>query len=150
MKITLVIVAVILVVLLAAYATCLCHRLYQQNRQRKTHKQAMLDKTNGDLRVLLQVLDQNQMSLTEAAIRISAHARILPDDGMNRHFQPFDQLARAAAHIPILDDWRALDRNDKARFERERIALEEQFRAEIVIATKALLDLPTYQYRQSS
>ena len=40
----------------------------------------------------------------------------------------FEKLAEATSHIPILEDWQALERSKQRQLTSERLAVEQQFK----------------------
>lgn len=117
---------------LGGYAAVLLVRLRRQRRREQHRRRAAEEARAGrdaqarvSIALLAQAMGQGQVSRTEAAIRISALARSLPLTEAERAvYRPFDELAAAAAHIPILDAWRELPRRSQNRFDAERRALE--------------------------
>ena len=142
--------AAIIVIPLATYTAYLFYLLYRQRRAQKLadhDMQEKLDKrrafANDSIKTLLQALNDNhdQLSLTEAAIRITALSQILQlseDEKAPR--QTFAALAEATAHIPILDQWKQLSRPEKRAFDQERETLEHAHEAAIRQATRDWLD----------
>jgi hypothetical protein len=140
--------AITIVVLLAAYAIYLLRQLAQQQRQRAASLKAQTEGqqeaarlARENISLMLKVIVQEQVSLTEGAIRIMAYQRSLPEDERDAAlFHPFDQLARATAYIPILDRWQALSKDQQLQFDLERCQLEDEHRQAIMeVSNKALL-----------
>ena len=140
------VVAGAVLVLLGGYAGVLLHRLWRQRRLRAQQRQALdlarvrrHDELQVSIALLARAMTQGQVSRTEAAIRISTlwGGLGLPD-GERAHYRPFDALAQATAHIPVLDAWRRLPRADQDRFDAERKALELAHAAALDHAARAL------------
>ena len=92
--------------------------------------------------IIARCLVQEQVSLTEAAIRISTLARSLnPSLVEQQLYMPFDTLAKATAHIPILDAWQQLPREEKKRLTQERENIEIQYRQRVMDAARDLLTM---------
>ncbi len=132
---------------LAGYAGYLWWQVFRQQQQRREQaekaerqRQEAESTARKNIKLMLEVLDQGQVSLTEGAIRVMAFVPALPEDErLSPRYQPFRQLAEAAAHIPILDAWRDLSRAQQDRFDGERAQLEAQHRDALLIATRAML-----------
>lgn len=86
------------------------------------------DRNRESIVILARALIDDQVTLTEASIRINA---LLPSLSLNDASQEklivFRQLAEATAHIPILERWKALSRKDKQAFDKERVAIEATY-----------------------
>lgn len=115
-------------------------------RQRQSEKAALYayqesqKKHRKSLRIITLAMLDGQVSYTEASIRISV---LMPAAGfteeMQKEFSVFGQLANAAAHIPILDEWQALSKAKKRAFDLERGKLERQYADFLDDAGKKLL-----------
>ncbi len=142
----LLIIAALIILPLAAYAGYLLSKLAKQQRRDREQAKMLAEKEQAgqqqarqSIQIMLRALAANQMSMTEAAIRIVAIGRRLPEDEQDRHYQPFRNLAEATAHIPILDAWKALPTEDRADFDRQREQIEAAHAATIDLATQTLL-----------
>lgn len=135
----LLVVAVTIVVLLASYAIYVWWLVFRQqklqqqltfeNDQRKMISAAT---AKENIRILIEVLQQQQLSLTEAAIRIMAYSQALSEqEQQHAFFKPFQALALATAHIPILDSWQALSAEQQRHFDSERIQFEQCYESQI-------------------
>jgi hypothetical protein len=138
---------ILIIALLTAYALSLWLKVRQQQRKdasarhaQSLNQQRAMDSARENINIMLRVVVQEQVSLTEAAIRIMAYCRALPSEERDSNFyQPFDQLARATAHIPILDRWQALPPKEQIKLDHERQKLEEDHREDIINASHAAL-----------
>lgn len=84
------------------------------------------------------VLDQ-QLSLTEAAIRITALLDILGQGQSARsEHAALYKLADETLHIPRLKDWQALSRPEKKRLEKDRLSSEAKYKDFIFSSAKEL------------
>ncbi len=94
----------------------------------------------SNITAMLRVVKQDQVSLTEAAIRIMSFRQALPIEQQDQtFFKPFEALALATAHIPILDNWKALAPLQQTSFNDERTVLEQGHQADIQAAAEAYL-----------
>jgi hypothetical protein len=138
---------IVIIAVLTAYAFFLWLKVWQQQRKdastlhtQTLNQQRAMDSARENINIMLRVVIQEQVSLTEAAIRIMAYCRALPAEERDSNcYQPFDQLARATAHIPILDRWQALSRQEQNKLDHERQQLEEDHRVAIINASHAAL-----------
>jgi hypothetical protein len=132
----LVLLALGLVIALGAYASYLGLQLWRQKRQRDigAHELAeMADERAKEARlsvvVICKALLKDDLTDTEAAMRIAYLRRqvnVQADE--ESHYKVFEKLAEATAHIPILEDWQALERSKQRQLTRERLAVEQQFK----------------------
>lgn len=84
------------------------------------------------------ILD-DKLTHTEGCLRICAMAGSLPDHKDFREQYPvFYRVAEATAHIPILDDWHALDDDTQRRLDKERRAVEAEHGGDIIQAARHL------------
>ncbi len=127
---------VVLIAALLIYALYLGFRLVGQakERQRMSNQvQADMDLRDVEARQAIQVIArallQNDLSDTEAAMRISfLSQQVVATSEELESFSIFQQLAEATSHIPILDDWIALERTEKQRLNSEREGIEQGFK----------------------
>ncbi len=89
--------------------------------------------------LLAEAILDDKLTHTEGCIRISSVAAGLTDyDRFRDEFSVFFQVAEATAHIPILDDWRALSLQEKKAFDQERKAIEARYSEAVVDAAQRL------------
>jgi hypothetical protein len=94
---------------------------------------------NTSVQVLAQSLVDDQLSLTEGAIRISVLLDNLKiDDAARSDFSAIFQLAEATSHIPILEAWNRLSKTEKKQFEKTRVGIEDQYKEFVVDAARRL------------
>jgi hypothetical protein len=95
---------------------------------------------NKSIQILAQGVQENQLSKTEAAIRIGALLEFLGvDNNVKEEFSAFFQLAEATAHIPILDKWKSLPTKEKLRYDNERVLVEEKYGDFVADAAKRII-----------
>ncbi|MCR8924424.1 DUF2489 domain-containing protein [Dasania sp. GY-MA-18] len=141
------ILAVAIVIVLAGYAVYTWRLASKQQqaqadelRATEQHRNEAADTARLNIMTMLRVLEQGQVSSTEAAIRIMSYRQALPvAEQQQAFFKPFDQLALATAHIPILDEWKALSSTQQQAFDEQRTALEQQYQADIKAAVASYL-----------
>lgn len=138
--------AVLIVLALALVAAVLQYRVYQQNKaravrldQQAQEQRAQRERVNKSIQVIASSVHSDDITLTEASIRI----RVLLDslgvpDSVREEFAAFYELAEATEHIPILDDWKALPTKKKLAFDRERVTQEQFFEKRVLEAAKRI------------
>jgi hypothetical protein len=135
LNIVLLIIAVVIIIVLAIIAGVLQYRVYQQNRQQSAAQAAQAQegrdqraRVNRSIQIIAQSVENDDLTLTEASIRISVLLDSLGvGDDVREEFSAFYQLAEATDHIPILDAWKKLDRKQQRDFDRQREQAEERF-----------------------
>jgi hypothetical protein len=127
---------------LAIYACYLAFKL--KNKATVSSQPAFYDPESQldaqlSIRVIAQALLQNDLSATEAAMRIGFLAQQLKDGfEQDKSIKVFQALAMDASHLPILDAWKALPKEEKNRLEKERLSIENKYAEQIQLAAKAL------------
>jgi hypothetical protein len=91
------------------------------------------------IRVIAQALLQNDLTSTEAAMRIGFLAQQFePIERQEKSIKTFQSLAMDTSHIPILDAWKALSTNEKAEYEKQRLSIENSHSEAIQTAANTL------------
>lgn len=104
-------------------------------KQQQEHREYLIN----SIRILSQGVIDGQVTLTEAAIRISVLLDNLNvSDAIKSDYSVFYQLAEATSHIPILDGWKKLSSKERFNFDRERLAAEEKWADFMVDAAKKI------------
>lgn len=123
--------AVVVVLILATIALTLHWRLYKLRAaealaadKRSRQKQDI----NRSIQLIARALDAQQLGAVEASIRISVLMDALAvHEAIKSEFSVFYKLAEEASHIPILDAWKALSREQRAAFDMELLMLENKY-----------------------
>ena len=129
-------IGIVLIAALFIYALHLGYRLFGQAKEReRVLSQVQADMVLKDvearqaIQVIARALLQNDLSDTEAAMRISfLSQQVAATSEELESFSIFQQLAEATSHIPILEDWIALERTEKRRLNMERENIEAGFK----------------------
>ena len=129
-------IGIVLIAALFIYALHLGYRLFGQAKEReRVLSQVQADMVLKDvearqaIQVIARALLQNDLSDTEAAMRISfLSQQVAATSEELESFSIFQQLAEATSHIPILEDWIALERTEKRRLNLERENIEVGFK----------------------
>ncbi len=139
--------AVLTVFGLAAYAAYLHFLLRQKERQQRDAQLQLQEKAkekrdqvNASIQILAQSCGVDQLSFTEASIRIRGLLNSLSvEEAIREEFSAFYQLADATAHIPVLAEWKKLSRSEQNNLQREREKLEQQHREFVQSAAKRII-----------
>lgn len=140
---------VVVVLALAGYASYLHWQLYQLRKKAKESPDPIQgDTAAGDgqrvalresIYLLADAMLDDKMTATEGCLRICAMASYLDHrQSFRSEYGVLFSVAEATAHIPILDEWQALSREDKKRFDKEREAIEQRYREALVEAVERL------------
>ncbi len=144
----LIVIAVLIVVALAGYALHLHQKLQRLDAEREkarlAFEQQLKDKaaeTRKSIIILAKGLVAGELSITEACLRISwLLTQINPAARELEAYSVFYQVADATAHIPILEAWKALTREQRKAFDLERLKTEKAFGDFVLAAATSLLD----------
>jgi len=128
--------AIVIVAVLAAIAGYYLWQLRLLSKKRKDQKKALeqagreqRDRVNKSIQIIAQAIIEDQMTLTEGAIRVRVLLDGLGvDESVQEEFAAFYQLAKATEHIPILAAWKELSTKKKLAFDSERERLERDYR----------------------
>lgn len=131
-----IVVGVLIVVVLTAVAVYYLLRVRAVERERgelleqqEIEKQKQRLQVNKSIQILAQGMIEEQLTLTEGAIRISALlSSIGVNDQVREEYGAFFLLASATEHIPILDAWKQLSTKKKLHFDAQREQLEADHR----------------------
>jgi hypothetical protein len=143
-----VLLAVFIVLVLGGYALHLRRKLQRLDAEREkarlAFEQQLQEKTaerRKGITILAKSLVAEELSVTEACLRISwLLAQIDTEARESENFSVFFQVADATAHIPILEAWKALTREQRKAFDLERLEIEKAFGDFVLAAAKKLLD----------
>ncbi len=140
-SLVLLVVGLLLVAALAAYALHLWRKVWRRERQIAELQAQQHAALAGDIRVLAGSLLTEQVPLIEGAIRI----KVLLDNydsnlGQDPRCQVFQVLYEATEQVPTHAAWKALDKNERRRHEANFSALELQHKAEARRSARWLLD----------
>ena len=144
----LVLMAVFIVLVLAGYALHLHRKLQRLDAEREkarlAFEQQLKDKaaeTSKSIIILAKGLVADELSVTEACLRISwLLTQIDAEARDSEAYSVFFQVADATSHIPILEAWKALTREQRKAFDLERLKIEKAFGDFVLAAAKKLLD----------
>lgn len=132
----LLVLAAAVILILIIIALIMHWRLYKLRSARaKTDAQAAGKRIqqklsiNQSIQVIARAFEADQVGATEASIRISVLLDALEvQSAIKDEFSAFYTLAEAASHIPILDAWKALPKEQRKIYDRELSLMEEQYK----------------------
>jgi hypothetical protein len=135
-EIILLVLALIIIAVLTGIAGVLLYKVKQKNihqRAQLAEKEAAIkverDKVNNSIQILAQAVGRDELTLTEASIRISFLLDSLGvSEGVREEFSAFYQLMEQTRHIPILENWKNLSHKEQKDFDLQRLKSEESFR----------------------
>lgn len=138
--------AVVVIAVLGFVAARLQYRVFQQQRQRALEQARQDDisrqqreRINKSIQILAQAVQGDELTLTEASIRIAGLLDILEvSDSVQQEFSAFYQLRDLTAHIPILERWKELERKEQMRFDLERMKHEASYRDFVIDAAERI------------
>ena len=130
---------------IAAYYLLLLYKKHRSDKEKEVALRGALEERRGrnkdSIIILARAVIDDQISLTEASIRINA---LLPslvlDEKRVEELRVFRQLAEATAHIPILERWKALSRKEKLAYDKERETIEANYQDFVLSAAKNIVD----------
>ena len=143
------IIAALIIFSLTLYAIFLHLKVRQQEDLQKSSADSLSQQLNtrqegfrDSIRVIAAALVQGQVGLTEGAIRIDKLSSLLDEaSGGDGRYKVFSQLAEATAHIPILENWKKLTKDEMIMFDKERASIEDSFQHSIRDAAQIILDV---------
>jgi len=142
----LILLAVLIILVLAVVAGVMQYKVVQLNRARKdaeaerdANKVAQRGRINKSIQVIAQSVGTDDITLTEASIRISVLLDSLSvEDSVREEFSAFYELAESTGHIPILDAWKELPTKKKLQYDRERTTQEQFHEKGVLDAAKRI------------
>lgn len=145
------ILAVVIVLVLSVIAARLVYKVYQLN-QLRSRQLAELQaaeikaaneqsgRINKSIQILAQALSQDELTLTEASIRISHLLdQLNVEEAVKTEFSAFYQLRQRTEHIPILAEWKKLSAKEQRVFDKERLQQEAAYYDFVMDAAKRIL-----------
>lgn len=134
---------VVILAIVAFYMQRQVHKMEKEKAQQQQELEGLKENhqqyLNNSIQILAQGITDEQVTMTEGAIRISVLLDNLNIDETTREeYSAFFQLAEATSHIPILSAWKKLPKKEKARFDKERAEKEGQYKEFILDAAQRI------------
>lgn len=130
---------VLIVVVMSIIAARLVYKVYRLQKEREEKLKALEEANlvaqrkqrewlNKSIQILAQASVNDELTLTEASIRISGLLDSLGvDEAVKKEFSAFYQLREKTNHIPYLEAWKKLSRAEQNQFDIERLRHESTF-----------------------
>ena len=142
----LLVVAVIIITILAVIAARLQYRVYKLKRAQKERGEAQAreasaqrERVNRSIQIIAKAVGREDITLTEASIRISVLLDSLGvEEPVREEFSAFYQLAEANSHIPILDEWRKLKPKQQFALDQQRMKEEAHYQEFVIDAAQRI------------
>ncbi len=135
-------VGVLIIVVLAVIAirlTSQVRALEARQAKQAKERQALRQRTHNSIRILAQGMLNDQLTLTEGCIRISALLDSLDINASGQdEYRVIYQLAEETSHIPKLDAWKQLSKQQKINYDIERVKTEQKYSDFVKDAAKKL------------
>ena len=142
----------VIIVVLTVIAARLLLKLRAQTKKRtaalaaieEANQKAQIEQRvwmNKSIQILAQAVGKEDLSLTEASIRICGLLDALNvGDEIKTEFSAFYQLREKTQHIPYLEAWKALSDAEQRKFDLERLQHEATYQDFIMDAAKRIAD----------
>ncbi len=140
----------LIILVLSTIAARLVYKVYCQQKERDAKLKALEEANqkaqreqrewlNKSIQILAQALHNDELTLTEACIRITGCLDSLDVQvAVKEEFSAFYQLREKTAHIPYLDAWKQLSRAEQNQFDVERLRHESAFNDFVMDAAKRI------------
>jgi len=143
---TLLVIAIAIIGVLAVIAARLQYRVYKLKRAQKEREElqardasAQRSRINRSIQIIAKAVGRDDITLTEASIRISVLLDSLGvEEPVREEFSAFYQLAEANRHIPILDEWRKLTPKQQFALDQQRLREEAHYQEFIIDAAQRI------------
>ncbi|PCK08830.1 MAG: hypothetical protein COA42_07000 [Alteromonadaceae bacterium] len=145
----LVILAVSIVVILSAVAFYMHWLLYQKRQKTRQSQREQAEALVEKKKKAVQSVDiigrsylSKQVEMVEASLRIQRLLDYLDlDETQRSELKVFDEVAAQIAHVPILEEWKALDKKSRATHRQTLERVEREFEDFVKDATTHLLTM---------
>lgn len=140
----------LIILVLSTIAARLVYKVYRQQKEREAKLQALEDANqkaqreqrewlNKSIQILAQALHNDELTLTEACIRITGCLDSLNVQvAVKEEFSALYQLREKTAHIPYLEAWKQLSKAEQNQFDIERLRHESTFNDFVMDAAKRI------------
>lgn len=140
----------VIILVLAVIASRLVYKVYRQNKARTESLQALevanqkaqleqREWLNKSIQILAQAVHKDELTLTEASIRIAGLLDSLDVQAeVKAEFSAFYQLREKTSHIPYLEAWQKLSNAEQKKFDLERLRHEATFNDFVMGAAKRI------------
>ena len=120
---------------LLVVALCLHWRLYKMNKRIKLRRQEAEQQyqlarqhLNQSIQIICKALLEHQVGYAEASLRVSKLMdQLSVPEAIRQEYVAFDKLAASIDHIPILEAWTSLPKQQKKDYSQQIEQQEEAF-----------------------
>ncbi len=141
-----IIAALVVIALLAGIAVYYLREVHKLDQRRAEQRKELEEFSNErrehanlSIQVIAGSIVEDQMTLTEGAIRLRGLLESLgADEAIQEEFTAFYQLAKATEHIPIMEEWKKLKIKQKLSYDSERETQEKTHRDFVLDAAKRI------------
>ena len=146
----LIILGTLIILVLAVIAGRLVYKVYLQKKDHELKLQALEAANqeaqteqrkwvNKSIQILAQAVHKDELTLTEASIRISGLLDSLDVHAdVKTEFSAFYQLREKTSHIPYLEAWQSLSNAEQKKFDLDRLRHEATFNDFVMDAAKRI------------
>ena len=146
----LIVIGAAIIVVLSVIAGRLVYKLYQQKKAHAAKMQAIEEANqkaqreqrewlNKSIQILALAVHQDELTLTEASIRISGLLDSLDVHAdIKAEFSAFYQLREKTSHIPYLEAWQKLSSAEQNKYDVDRLRHEATFNDFVIDAAKRI------------
>ena len=139
-----------IIVVLSVIAGRLVYKVYQQKKAHAATLQAIEEANqkaqreqrewlNKSIQILAHAVHQDELTLTEASIRISGLLDSLDVHvDIKAEFSAFYQLREKTSHIPYLEAWQKLSSAEQNKYDVDRLRHEATFNDFVIDAAKRI------------
>lgn len=145
-----IILGALIILVLAVIAGRLVYKVYLQKKdhalklqaQELENQKAQIEQRqwiNKSIQILAQAVHKDELTLTEASIRISGLLDSLDVQAdIKTEFSAFYQLREKTSHIPYLEAWQNLSNAEQKKFDLDRLCHEATFNDFVMDAAKRI------------
>ena len=140
----------IIILVLSVVAGNLVYKVFRQKKEQEAKLQAQeeanqktqreqRERMNKSIQILAQAVHKDELTLTEASIRISGLLDALDVHAdIKTEFSAFYQLREKTSHIPYLEAWQQLSSAEQNKFDIDRLRHEATFNDFVMDAAKRI------------
>ncbi len=139
-----------IILVLSGIAGRLVYKVYRQKQEHAAKLQSLEEANqnaqreqrewlNKSIQILAHAVQKDELTLTEASIRISGLLDSLDvHSDIKTEFSAFYQLREKTSHIPYLDAWQKLSSAEQNKFDMDRLRHETTFNDFVMDAAKRI------------
>ena len=150
--IILVSIGLLIIAALGVYAGKLVFQLQQQNARQKAAREKRLVVMFESIHTIARAMQQQQCNVSEGTIRICRLLRALPEEARDysQQYPALHTLFSAVSGFAILEDRKALSKQQRFNEDKAREAIEEQHETPVLKELPAVIAYCEERYPQSA